>query len=301
MSYWKRLYANPFQPGCCPVLALGVQLLCITPADPYTNCVFTTTADQFRSRFTKFMAKAFPSNLVEGLPIHRITSHSPKRGGICMASGNEVVKWEAVELRADHKCGLTSTYQTCAAPQQDGIMGRLFSGLPFGSDAFNVSPPHFKDEDVLPIPFQDFVTYYSSYSTTFKTVIPYLIASVVFHLHNGNLKRLLPKEHPFWGSKFVMMHRPMWTALGSKVIHHRQQHTPPCTQDTTIPHHTSPYTTLHPRHHHSPSYITIHHLAPNKPPYTTMITHYRLIDLSGPGWHGWCRDCVDRDRKLRHW
>jgi hypothetical protein len=82
------------------------------------------------------------------------------------------------------------------------------------------------------------------------------------------------------------------------IIHH---HTPPCTQDTTIPHHTSPYTTLHPRHHHSPSYITIHHLAPNKPPYTTMITQYRLIDLSGPGWQCWCRDCVDRDRKLRHW
>ena len=56
----------------------------------------------------------------------------------------------------------------------------------------------------------------------------------------------------WWGGSFVLRHRPLWTALGSKVIHHRQQHTPPCTQDTTIPHHTSPYTTLHPINHHTP-------------------------------------------------
>ena len=158
-----------------------------------------------------------------------LTPHSPKRGGICMASGNEVVKWEAVELRADHKCGLTSTYQTCAAPQQDGIMGRLFSGLAFGTEQFNVIAPHFKPEHVLQIPFQEFITHYTKYSTTFRTVIPFLVASVVFHLHNGKLKQLLPKEHPFWSSQFVLQHRRVWMQLGSMVryttIHH---HTPLC-------------------------------------------------------------------------
>ena len=232
MSYWKRLYANPFKPWCCPVLALGVHVLCINPADQYTNRVFTTTGNSFRSRFTKFMGAAFPTKLVEDLSIHRITSHSPKRGGICMASGNEIVKWEAVELRADHKCGLTSTYQTCAAPQQDGIMGRLFAGLNFGTKEFNVAPPHFRPEDVLDIPFDEFVMYYSSYHANFKTVLPFLLASVVFHIHNGNLRRMLPKEHPFWASSFVMRHRPLWTLLGSKVIHH----TPPYTT-ITINHH----------------------------------------------------------------
>lgn len=47
----------------------------------------------------------------------------------------------------------------------------------------------------------------------------------------------------WWGGSFVLRHRPLWMALGSNAIHHRQQHIPPCTQDTTIPHHTSPYTT----------------------------------------------------------
>lgn len=230
MSYWKRLHANPFKPWCCPVLALGVHVLCITPADQWTNRVFTTTTgDLFRSRFSKFMTKAFPDGKVEDLPIHRVTSHSPKRGGICMASGNEVVKWEAVELRADHKCGLTSSYQTCAAPQQDGIMGRLFAGLEFGSEEFNVAPPHFRPEDVLQIPFDDFLTHYASYHDNFKAAIPFLIASVVFHIQNGNLQKVLPRDHPFWGSTFVMRHRQLCTSLGTKVV----LRTPPSSYTTT--------------------------------------------------------------------
>jgi len=240
MSYWKRLYANPFKPWCCPVLALGVHVLCYTPADLFTNRVFTTTGDSFRDHFKKFMAKAFPGNKVEELPVHRITSHSAKRGGICMASGNEVVKWEAVELRADHKCGLTSTYQTCAAPQQDGIMGRLFAGLSFGKEEFNVAAPHFRPEDVLQIPFPEFVSHYESYSAPFKSVLPFLLASVVFHLHNGNLKRLLPKEHPFWASTFVMRHRPLLSQLGPKVMHH-----------------TPPHTTIHHHHNHLTLFIQV--------------------------------------------
>ena len=95
-----------------------------------------------------------------------------------MASGHEVVKWEAVELRADHKCGLTSSYQTCAAPQQDGIMGRLFAGLEFGTEEFNVAPPHFRPEDVLQIPFDEFLPHYASYHDNFKAVIPFLIATI---------------------------------------------------------------------------------------------------------------------------
>jgi hypothetical protein len=47
-------------------------------------------------------------------------------------SNAEVIHWHSAELRADHKCGITSSYQTSAAPQQDGVMGRLLSCLPLG-------------------------------------------------------------------------------------------------------------------------------------------------------------------------
>jgi len=218
LSYWKRVFSNPFKPWMCPVLALAVHVFSQTPADPFTNCVFTGAHGLFRIQFKKFMNWAFPEDQLEGIPIARITSHSPKRSGICLVNGNEVVKWDAAELRADHKIGISSVYQTCAAPQQDGIMGRLLAGLEFASAEFTVAPPHFKTDDVAEIQFKDFVAHYEYYPETFKTVIPFLLASIVFHMHSGRLRSMLPKGHPFWSSTLVLRQRSLLLALNSKVL-----------------------------------------------------------------------------------
>ena len=218
LSYWKRVYANPLKPWMCPVLALAVHVFSITPADSFNNRVFTGDGQAFAKRFKKFMNWAFPEETLEGIPKHRITSHSPKRSGICMVNGNEVVKWDAAELRADHKIGLTSTYQTCAAPQQDGIMGRLLAGLEFATADFNVAPHHFKKEDVDKVQFRVFVAHYDSYAPTFRTVIPFLLASVVAHLHSGHLRKMLPKGHPFWSSTLILRHQNLLTQLQPKIL-----------------------------------------------------------------------------------
>jgi hypothetical protein len=217
LSYWKRVYANPFKPWLCPVLALAVHVFSITPADLFTNHVFTGNGQAFSKQFKRFMSWAFPEETIEGIPRHGITSHSPKRSGLCFVNGNEVVKWDAAELRADHKCGLTSLYQTCAAPQQDGIMGRLLAGLNFATADFNVAPHHFKKEDVDKIKFQDFIAHYDSYGATFKTVIPFLLASVVGHLYSGALRKMLPKGHPFWDSTLILRQQVLLLQLHSKL------------------------------------------------------------------------------------
>jgi hypothetical protein len=128
LSYWKRVYANPLKPWMCPVTALAVHVFSITPAEPFTNRVFHASPKTFREQLIRFMKWAFVDGYLEGIPLSRFTSHSPKRSGMCFLNGIEAVKWEAVELRADHKMGLISNYQTCAAPQQDGIMGRILAG-----------------------------------------------------------------------------------------------------------------------------------------------------------------------------
>ncbi len=217
LSYWKRVYANPFKPWLCPVLALAVHVFSITPADLFTNQVFAGNGQAFTKQFKRFMSWAFPEETIEGIPRHGITSHSPKRSGLCFVNGNEVVKWDAAELRADHKCGLTSLYQTCAAPQQDGIMGRLLAGLNFATSDFNVAPHHFKKEDIDKIKFQDFVAHYDSYGATFKTVIPFLLASIVGHLHSGALRKMLPKGHPFWSSTLILRQQVLLLHLHSKL------------------------------------------------------------------------------------
>ena len=217
LSYWKRVYANPLKPWLCPVLALAVHVFSITPANSFTSRVFSGDGNSFTLRFKTFMKWAFPEETIEGIPKHRITSHSPKRSGMCLVIGNEVVKWDAAELRADHKVGLTSIYQSCAAPQQDGIMGRLLAGLEFATAAFNVAPHHFKNEDVCTIKFKDFVAHYDSYGATFKTVIPFLLASVVAHLDSGNLRKILPKGHPFWSSTLILRHQNLLSQLQFKI------------------------------------------------------------------------------------
>jgi hypothetical protein len=217
LSYWKRVYANPLKPWMCPVLALAIHVFSITPADSYNNRVFTGNGQAFTKRFKIFMSWGFPAETLEGIPKHRITSHSPKRSGICLVNGNEVVKWDAAELRADHKVGLTSIYQTCAAPQQDGIMGRLLAGLEFATADFNVAPHHFKKEDADKIQFKDFVAHYSWYGPAFRTVIPFLLASVVAHLYSGQLSKMLPKGHPFWSSTLILRHQIVLSQLQLKI------------------------------------------------------------------------------------
>ena len=218
LSYWKRVYANPLKPWMCPVLALAIHVFSITPADSFNNRVFTGDGNAFTKRFKKFMSWAFPEETLEGIPKHRITSHSPKRSGICLVNCNEVVKWDAAELRADHKAGLTSTYQSCAAPQQDGIMGRLLAGLEFATPSFNVAPHHFKKEDADKIQFNHFVAHYDFYCPTFRTVVPFLLASVVAHLHSGHLRKMLPKGHPFWSSILILRHQTLLTQLQPKIL-----------------------------------------------------------------------------------
>jgi hypothetical protein len=90
--------------------------------------------------------------------------------------------------------------------------------LAFASPEFNVAPPHFSDKDVASIPFDKFVAHYDSYSATFRSVIPFLLASIVFHCKSGQLRAILPKEHPLWSSTLFIRHWRLLNALEEKVL-----------------------------------------------------------------------------------
>lgn len=218
LSYWKRVYANADCPWLCAVTALAVEVFSITPADEFRDLVFHSTGGSSFSHFQTFLRWAFPEGSLEGVPLTRITGHSPKRSAICLVSGCEVVKWDACEMRADHKIGMTSVYQTCAAPQQDGIMGRLLAGLSFGTEKFNIAPPHFRPAVVADIPFEDFVAHYKSYDPQFQSVVPFLLASIIYHLKSGQLATLLPAFHPFWSSTLYLRQKKLIAKLKNEVL-----------------------------------------------------------------------------------
>ena len=218
LSYWKRVYANAKCPWLCAITALAVEVFSVTPADEFRDLIFHSSGGSSLQHFQTFLRWAFDDGKLDGVPLSRITGHSPKRSAICLVSGCEVVKWDACELRADHRIGLTSVYQTCAAPQQDGIMGRLLAGLPFGTETFNIAPPHFRPAIIAGIPFQEFVAHYDSYNAEFRSVIPFLLASIMHHLKSGQLQHLLPAFHPFWSSTLYMRHKKLMKQLQSEVL-----------------------------------------------------------------------------------
>jgi hypothetical protein len=218
MSYFKRVYANALNPFVCPILALAIEVFSRDSSDVDPDRVFPGHLPHLIHNFgfKKFLRKTFGLTGL-GFDTSRITGHSPKRSAIMTVSDCEVIQWHSAELRADHKCGITSSYQTSPAPQQDGIMGRLLSCLPFGERDFNLAPPHFDAKDIVSVPFSKMVTHFESYTTEFKSVLPFFFASLVYHWEW--IEKNMSPSHPIFASKFAVLYNrniPSWrsTVLG---------------------------------------------------------------------------------------
>lgn len=212
LSYFKRLYANALNPSVCPILALAIEVFARNESVADPDRVFPGILPHLNHnfRFKKFLKTTFGLTGL-GFDTCRITLHSPKRSGIMTVSDCEVIQWHSAELRADHKCGITSSYQTSPAPQQDGIMGRVLSCLPFGESDFNVAPPHFDANDIASVSLSSMITNFQSYSTEFQGVIPFLFASLVYHWEW--IEENMPQSHPILTSKFAVLHKssiPFW-------------------------------------------------------------------------------------------
>ena len=219
LSYFKRVYANSLKPSVCPVLALAVEVFSRT-SSPFTDRVFPSSTSDYHktshaAAFRQFLLSTFG---ISGLGIQStsITNHSAKRSGIMSVSNAEVIHWHSAELRADHKCGITSNYQTSAAPQQDGVMGRLLSCLPLGDPTFNIAPPHFDPADISHMSWSSIVPHYDSFDADFQRVIPFLFASLVHHW--DWLKDTTPPDHPLMVSKLAVLHTDLIADMKPKLL-----------------------------------------------------------------------------------
>lgn len=219
LSYSKRVYANSLNPSVCPILALAVEVFSRSCA-PFSDRVFPSSDSNYHktshsAAFKDFLFRSFGKSGL-GIQSHSITNHSAKRSGIMTVSNAEVIHWHSVELRADHKVGITSSYQTSAAPQQDGVMGRILSCLPVGDPKFNLAPPHFEPEYISHIQWTTIVPHYDSYESDFHNVIPFLFASLVHHW--DWLQQSMPPDHPFKVSKLALLHNRLIQELKPNLL-----------------------------------------------------------------------------------
>jgi hypothetical protein len=203
----RHVFANPLNPVVCPILSLGVLLLC-KPFRVVGGQQQVFEGNRSECRFSEIL-RGVLDNLPEanylllGANKDDIGTHSARKGSstfvLGMIGGPTPVQ---VFLRAGWSLGNVKDRYLFSGEGGDQLSGRCVSGLPITDDAFATLPPHFSESVLLSIEAESWssiVPGFGNYSHNFKTVMPYLIASVVFH--QDWLKSNLSASHPLFLSR----------------------------------------------------------------------------------------------------
>jgi hypothetical protein len=210
MSYEKMCSANPWNPLCCLVTALGVEFV---SRDESSSFQFLFGSAGTVSHYTNLRLQTALGRVLRivgeetlGAPLWRLTGHFLKKTGISfLRSSHECVSHDSRELRADHKVGPYNLRS-----DQDAVAGRILAFLEPGSDSFSTAPPHFHPRIISVIPWAHIVPGYSLYSASTKTAVHACVASVV---HNAAwLDKNLSPSHPYHGCR-LRQSQKRWVAL----------------------------------------------------------------------------------------
>ena len=216
MSYAKLCSANPYDPACCLVTALGVEFLSRDDTSS-VRFLFGNAEEQTGYMVNQMQtALKYVLNIVGeknlGVTFERLCGHFLKKTGISfMRSNHECISHDSRELRADHKVGPYNHRS-----DQDGVVGRVLAFLKPGSVEFASAPPHFHPDIVSALPWATFVPHYDQYSPGTKLAIHACVASVI---HNYEfVTRNLSKSHAFHGCRLVKTHSKWVTLLQPHVL-----------------------------------------------------------------------------------
>jgi len=199
MSYAKMCAANPWNPLCCLVTALGVEFVSRDASSSFeflfggAGAASDYTVTRLQTALKCILNIVGEENL--GAAFHRLTGHFLKKTGVSfLRSTHECVSHDSRELRADHKVGPYNLRS-----DQDAIAGRILAFLKPGSEEFSVAPPHFHPRITAAIPWADIVPGYNLYSSSTKMAVHACVASVV---HNSQfLDKHMSSSHPYHGCR----------------------------------------------------------------------------------------------------
>jgi hypothetical protein len=205
----KHVYANPFDPVICPILAHGVYLLCYPyRSDDVRPQIFLGTDSEKRfSRWLQSLIKKMTiediQNLQLGCSEKFLGTHSARKGASSFASaipgGPSPIN---IFLRAGWSLGQVQHRYIFAGQGGDQFVGRTVVGLPLTEVEFSVLPPHFVNSEMCSQQLmQTVVSGFVGYPDGFRSCIPYFLASIVYHFEF--LKTHLDPRHPLFKSRFV--------------------------------------------------------------------------------------------------
>ena len=198
----KHVYANPFMPEICPILATAVALLCIDRKRGDYRLFTSSTSDQFCNILSTVLndTKLVPVDVNLGAARQYLGSQSNRKGAAtylqnlspCFSAPN-------INLRAGWSVGTVQDRYIFAGTGGDQLVGRGAAGLEINSRKFSVLPPHFTKIGVeigRKIGWGEIIPDFEDLPACFQQATIHLIASAVHH--TPFLRSELDRHHPLF-------------------------------------------------------------------------------------------------------
>jgi len=200
--YPRHIYANPIHPHICPIISLGVFLLCNPRSTSSTDLRLFQGDDQYQ-RYSKGMQTMWNSGTDLSNSSQQVAdygTHSTRKGASSYAASGSVAapSHSAVCLRAGWSQGKTLDKYLKFQAEGDRYVGRTVAGLPINSEAFAILPPHWKadaDQDLIE---ETIATSFSNLPANMDKALRFILASVVYH--REWLRSTLPRDHQLFQS-----------------------------------------------------------------------------------------------------
>jgi hypothetical protein len=217
----KRLFANPHMPEICVMFGLAI----------YTWCKRRVPGDRqlFDGKDQNKRYYNILINAVENIPDHvnlgcsrkDIGTHSNRKFAESTSVSRVVGPSRTqVCLRAGQSVGRSQDCYMFTEDDGDSLVGRTVAQLKFDADQFDILPCHFGRETLAELHaygWENILDGYDNLPASFRRLVPLLLASLVYHYSNGDMERLLPKDHPIWMQP-IFTDRALIESLRSKVI-----------------------------------------------------------------------------------
>ena len=201
----KHVYANPAEPAICPILSFAVYIF--TRGYEREGSKMTIFAGDAESRFSKWLHNLCNTNKDllknQGIDISMIGTHSFRKGIASFLSGTPGGPTAiSIYLRAGWSLGPVQSRYILEGEGGDQVCGRAASGLPLTEASFANLPPHFlrsDGESLSAEQWEDVLPGYSTfYPLNFREVIPFLLASLVYHQPYLAQMQVTQPRHPLF-------------------------------------------------------------------------------------------------------
>ena len=163
-------------------------------------------------------------NVDLGAPLKDLSGHSLRKvSDSYVATHPSGPGSAAAARRAGHSSGKINDVYQLETEQGDRFVGRCLSGHDMTDPKFASTPPAFDTEGLRlindEIGWPNIISNYEDYNESFKRIMPYLLASLLYHSRERNLGKIYSKDHPIFKQKlFTQLERSTLEELYSHIF-----------------------------------------------------------------------------------